>query len=61
MGKTYYVDTDLTMSVQQWIDAECEEDAVKFALEKAQSNSHELTRHGLFVKAVITDIIEENK
>ena len=50
----YYVDLDLTMSVQMWLDADSKEAAEQMAKEKVAKEPMYYAQQGLFVEATVT-------
>jgi hypothetical protein len=55
----YWVDTDVTVSVQMYIDADSEESAKAVAISRIASNAGYYAQSGLFVDAVVTDCVKE--
>lgn len=55
----YWVDTDVTVSVQMYVDADSEETAKAIAISRIASNAGYYAQNGLFVDAVVTDWIKE--
>ena len=58
--KEYRVELDVTMSVNLYIDATSEEEALKIAQEKIKSDTLYRLRNSVFVKSEETDIEEVN-
>ena len=58
--KEYRVELDVTMSVNLYIDATSEEEALKIAHEKIKSDTLYRLRNSVFVKSEKTDIEEVN-
>ena len=57
----YYVDLDLTMSVQMRLDADSKEAAEQMAKEKVAKEPMYYAQRGLFVEATVTDCVDETK
>lgn len=61
MKKTYFVDVDLTISVNRWIDAESEEEAKRKALEDVRREPAFYASHGAYVGAEVAECYEDNE
>ena len=57
----YYIDLDVTTSVQMRIDATSMEEAKKIAIEKIKSETYSYLCNSLYVVAKVVDIKEEDE
>lgn len=59
--KNYYIDLDVTTSVQMHIEATSMEEAKKIAQEKIESDTYYYLRNSLYVNTKVVDIQEEDE
>ena len=55
----YWVDTDVTVSVQMYVDTDSEESAKAIAISRIASDAGYYAQNGLFVDVVVTDCVKE--
>lgn len=57
----YYIDLDVTTSVQMHIEAKNISEAIKIAKEKIKSETYYYLRNSLYVDAKVVDIQEDDE